>query len=115
MKKIEAVIQPDKLEKVKSELDKIQVSRLTVLSAEGYGRQKGHKEIFRGVEYNVNFVQKIYLVVVVSDEMAQQTVDAIIRAARREDGGKIGDGKIFISTLEEVVRIRTGETGNDAI
>jgi len=115
MKKIEAIIQPGRLEAVKTELDKIQVARLTVLNAEGYGQQKGHKEIFRGMEYNVNFIPKIYLVIVVADDMVKQAVDAIIRAARSDNGGKIGDGKIFISTLEEVVRIRTGETGEEAI
>jgi len=115
MKKIEAIIQPSKLEAVKDELKKLDVTRLTVIQAEGFGRQKGYKEIFRGQEYIVNLLPKIYIIIVVPDILLDRTIDAILKAARSEDGGKIGDGKIFISTVEEVIRIRTGEKGEEAI
>jgi len=115
MKKIEAIIQPSKLEAVKEELQKINVTRLTVIDAEGFGRQKGYTEVFRGQEYSVNLLPKTYLIIVVEDELVKPTVDAIIKVARSEDGGKIGDGKIFITPVEEVIRIRTGEKGNEAI
>lgn len=115
MKKIEAIIQPIKLEAVKEALNLIDVTRLTVSDVQGFGRQKGQTEIFRGHEYEVNFLRKIKLEIAVNDEFVEPTIDAIIKAARSEDGGKIGDGKIFIMPLDECIRIRTGERGSPAI
>ncbi len=115
MKKIEAVIQPIKLEAVKEALNDIDVTRLTVSDVQGFGRQKGHTEIFRGHEYEVNFLRKTKLEIVVNEQFVEPTIEAIINAARSEDGGKIGDGKIFVLPVVECIRIRTGETGSDAV
>lgn len=112
MKKIEAIIKPFKLDDVKSELQAMGINGMTVTEVRGYGRQKGHKEIYRGAEYQVDFIPKIKIEVVVPSSIAEKVVEAIIRAARM---GKIGDGKIFILPIEDVVRIRTGESGEEAI
>jgi nitrogen regulatory protein P-II 1 len=112
MKKIEAVIKPFKLDEVKEALQDIGVQGMTVLEAKGYGRQKGHSELYRGAEYVIDFLPKIKLEVVVPDDLAQPVIDAITTAART---GKIGDGKIFVTDVLEVIRIRTGETGAQAI
>ena len=112
MKKIEAVIKPFKLDDVKEALQDIGVQGMTVLEAKGYGRQKGHSELYRGAEYVIDFLPKIKLEVVVHDDLAPAVVEAIQTAART---GKIGDGKIFVSTIDDVIRIRTGETGAQAV
>ena len=112
MKKIEAVIKPFKLDEVKEALQELGVQGMTVLEAKGYGRQKGHTELYRGAEYVVDFLPKIKIEVVVVDDQVQAAVDAIQNAART---GRIGDGKIFVSDVAEVVRIRTGESGAAAI
>jgi nitrogen regulatory protein P-II 1 len=112
MKKIEAIIKPFKLEDVKDALSQVGVRGMTVDEVKGFGRQRGHKEIYRGAEYEVDFVPKVRLEIVVDDEMAPLVIDTISKTART---GKIGDGKIFVSTVEEVVRIRTGERGADAL
>ena len=112
MKKIEAVIKPFKLDDVKEALQDIGVQGMTVLEAKGYGRQKGHSELYRGAEYVIDFLPKIKIEVVVPDDMVDSVVDAIQAAART---GKIGDGKIFVTAVEQVVRIRTGETNEAAI
>ena len=112
MKKIEAVIKPFKLDEVKEALQDIGVQGMTVLEAKGYGRQKGHSELYRGAEYVIDFLPKIKIEVVVADDMAQGVIDAIIAAAKT---GKIGDGKIFVSDVADVIRIRTGETGAQAV
>src|SRR5579859_6226869 len=112
MKKIEAIIKPFKLEDVKEALNKVGVQGLTVTEAKGYGRQKGHTELYRGAEYVVDFLPKVKVEVVVDDALLDSAVDAIEQAAR---SGKIGDGKIFVSSIDEVIRIRTGEKGADAI
>lgn len=112
MKKIEAVIKPFKLEEVREALSEMGVSGLTVTEVKGFGRQKGHTELYRGAEYTVDFLPKVKVEVVIQDSMVDKAVDAIIRAART---GKIGDGKIFVTNVEQVVRIRTGETNESAI
>jgi nitrogen regulatory protein P-II 1 len=112
MKKIEAIIKPFKLDEVKEALQELGVQGMTVLEAKGYGRQKGHTELYRGAEYVVDFLPKIKIEVVVVDDQVQAAVDAIQNAART---GRIGDGKIFVSDVAEVVRIRTGESGAAAI
>jgi nitrogen regulatory protein P-II 1 len=112
MKKIEAIVKPFKLDDVKEALQEIGLSGITVTEARGFGRQKGHTELYRGAEYVVDFLPKIKIEIVVEDKMVDRTVDAIVTAART---GKIGDGKIFISPVEEAIRIRTGERGNSAI
>ncbi len=112
MKKIEAVIKPFKLEEVREALSALGVSGLTVTEVKGFGRQKGHTELYRGAEYVVDFLPKVKVEVVVSAKMLDAAVDAIVKAAHT---GKIGDGKIFISPVEQVIRIRTGETGESAI
>jgi nitrogen regulatory protein P-II 1 len=112
MKKIEAIIKPFKLEDVKEALNKVGVQGLTVTEAKGYGRQKGHTELYRGAEYVVDFLPKVKVEVVVEDSLLDRAVDAIQQAAH---SGKIGDGKIFVSSVEEVIRIRTGEKGADAV
>jgi nitrogen regulatory protein PII len=112
MKKIEAVIKPFKLEEVKEALNAIGVNGMTISEVKGFGRQRGHKEIYRGAEYQVDFVPKVQLGVVADDDLADQVVDIIKNTAKT---GKIGDGKIFISAMEEAIRIRTGETGISAI
>ena len=112
MKKIEAIIKPFRLDEVKEALNGIGIKGLTITEVKGYGRQKGHKEMYRGAEYNVDFNPKIKVDVVVADEDAPRVVDTIREAAAT---GKIGDGKIFVLPVEEVVRVRTGERGPDAI
>ena len=112
MKKIEAIIKPFKLDEVRETLSVIGVTGLTVTEVKGFGRQKGHTELYRGAEYVVDFLPKIKLELVVSDEMVDPAVDAIIKAAHT---GKIGDGKIFVFDIEQAVRIRTGETGKEAL
>lgn len=112
MKKIEAVIKPFKLDEVKEALQDAGVQGMTVLEAKGYGRQKGHSELYRGAEYVIDFLPKIKIEVVVPDDMVNSVVDAIQAAART---GKIGDGKIFISDIIDVIRIRTGESGAQAV
>ena len=112
MNKIEAVIKPFKLDEVKEALQEIGVQGMTVLEAKGYGRQKGHSELYRGAEYVVDFLPKIKIELVVSDDLATAALEAIQTAART---GKIGDGKIFVSDIIDVVRIRTGESGPQAV
>src|SRR5580693_8502634 len=112
MKKIEAIIKPFKLEDVKEALNKVGVQGLTVTEAKGYGRQKGHTELYRGAEYVVDFLPKVKVEVVLEDSLLERAVEAIQQAAH---SGKIGDGKIFISTIDEVIRIRTGERGAAAV
>ena len=112
MKKIEAIIKPFKLDDVKEALSEIGIYGMTVTEVSGYGRQKGHKEIYRGAEYVVDFVPKIKIELVVSDERADEVVDTVRTAA---NSGKNGDGKIFVLPVEQVVRVRTGETGTKAL
>jgi nitrogen regulatory protein P-II 1 len=112
MKKIEAIIKPFKLDEVKDALHEIGLQGLTVIEAKGFGRQKGHTELYRGAEYVVDFLPKVKLEIAVNDGMAEQVVDTIATAAKTD---KIGDGKIFVSDISHAIRIRTGETGDDAI
>jgi nitrogen regulatory protein PII len=112
MKKIEAIIKPFKLEEVKDALGEIGIEGMTISEVKGFGRQKGHTEIYRGSEYTVDFLPKIKLDIVVSNQIADRVVEAIVAAART---GKIGDGKVFISEIQEAVRIRTEERGNLAV
>ncbi|ANQ84529.1 P-II family nitrogen regulator [Azoarcus olearius] len=112
MKKIEAIIKPFKLDEVREALSEVGIAGLTVTEVKGFGRQKGHTELYRGAEYVVDFLPKIKVEVVVADDMVEQTMDAVIKAAQT---GKIGDGKIFVTPVEQVVRIRTGETNEAAI
>jgi nitrogen regulatory protein P-II 1 len=112
MKKIEAIIKPFKLSDVKAALNEIGIQGMTVTEVKGFGRQKGHTEIYRGSEYTVDFLPKVKIEIVVADAQAGPAVDAIVKAAKT---GKIGDGKIFVSAMESIVRIRTGETGEQAV
>ena len=112
MKKIEAVIKPFKLDEVREALSELGVTGLTVTEVKGFGRQKGHTELYRGAEYVVDFLPKVKVEVVVSASLAERAIEAIVKAART---GKIGDGKIFVTPVEHVVRIRTGESGETAI
>ena len=112
MKKIEAIIKPFKLDEVREALSEVGITGLTVTEVKGFGRQKGHTELYRGAEYVVDFLPKIKVEVVLGDDMVDQTVEAIVKAAHT---GKIGDGKIFVSPVEQVIRIRTGETNESAI
>ena len=112
MKKVEAIIKPFKLDDVKEALKEIGVQGLTVTEVKGFGRQKGHTELYRGAEYVIDFLPKIKLEIIVSDDMVTKVIDAIMDSAKT---GKIGDGKIFIIPMEEVIRIRTGERGEDAL
>ena len=112
MKKIEAIIKPFKLDEVKEALQEVGLQGITVTEAKGFGRQKGHTELYRGAEYVVDFLPKVKIEVVISDEMVNRAIEAIRNAAQT---GRIGDGKIFISHVEEAIRIRTGESGPDAI
>ena len=112
MKKIEAIIKPFKLDEVKEALQEVGLQGITVTEAKGFGRQKGHTELYRGAEYVVDFLPKVKIEVVLADENVETAIEAIRKAAQT---GRIGDGKIFVSSVEEVVRIRTGETGVDAI
>jgi len=112
MKLVTAIIKPFKLDDVREALHEVGIAGITVTEVRGFGRQKGHTELYRGAEYNVDFLPKLKIEIAVTDELSEQVVEAIARAATT---GKIGDGKIFISALEEVIRIRTGETGAQAI
>jgi nitrogen regulatory protein P-II 1 len=112
MKKIEAIIKPFKLDEVKEALHELGLQGITVVEAKGFGRQKGHTELYRGAEYVVDFLPKVKIEVVLEDDMVERAVEAIQRAAHT---GRIGDGKIFITTVEEAIRIRTGERGSEAI
>ncbi len=112
MKKIEAIIKPFKLEEVKEALAEVGVQGMTVTEVKGFGRQKGHTEIYRGSEYTVDFLPKVKIEIVVDDAQAEGVAQAIVKSANT---GKIGDGKVFISTIEEAIRIRTGETGSSAV
>ncbi|KFI33648.1 nitrogen regulatory protein P-II 1 [Haematobacter missouriensis] len=112
MKKVEAIIKPFKLDEVKEALQEVGVQGLSVIEVKGFGRQKGHTELYRGAEYVVDFLPKVKIEVVLTDDQVDAAVEAIISAARTD---KIGDGKIFISPVEQAIRIRTGETGDDAV
>ena len=112
MKRIEAIIKPFKLDEVREALSEIGISGLTVTEVKGFGRQKGHTELYRGAEYVVDFLPKVKIEVVLPDSMLERTIDAIVKAART---GKIGDGKIFVTGVDQVMRIRTGETDEAAI
>jgi nitrogen regulatory protein P-II 1 len=112
MKKIEAIIKPFKLDEVKDKLNELGVKGITVSEVKGFGRQKGHTELYRGAEYVVDFLPKVKIEVVVADEICQMIVDAMVATAQT---GRIGDGKIFVTALEDVIRIRTGERGEEAI
>ena len=112
MKKIEAIIKPFKLDEVKEALQDVGVQGLSVVEVKGFGRQKGHTELYRGAEYVVDFLPKVKIEVVLLDEQVERAVDAIIQAAKTD---KIGDGKIFVSSIEQAIRIRTGESGDDAL
>ncbi|MBC7860398.1 MAG: P-II family nitrogen regulator [Burkholderiaceae bacterium] len=112
MKQITAIIKPFKLDEVREALAEVNVTGLTVTEVKGFGRQKGHTELYRGAEYVVDFLPKVKVELVVDDAIVEQAVEAIIKAART---GKIGDGKIFVRDVEQVIRIRTGETGADAV
>jgi len=112
MKKIEAIIKPFKLDEVKDALHAIGIQGMTVTEVKGFGRQKGHVELYRGAEYDISFIPKVKLEIVVSDAMVEKIVETVKEKAKT---GKIGDGKIFVSSLEQIIRIRTGETGDTAI
>ena len=112
MKKIEAIIKPFKLDEVKEALHEVGVQGLTVIEAKGFGRQKGHTELYRGAEYVVDFLPKVKIEVIIEDDRCERATEAIVQAAHT---GRIGDGKIFVSSIDEVIRIRTGEKGADAI
>jgi nitrogen regulatory protein P-II 1 len=112
MKKIEAIIKPFKVDDVKNALTKVGIQGMTISEVKGFGRQKGHTEIYRGAEYTIDFIPKAKIELIVTDDLAPQVIETIERAAKT---GKIGDGKVFVSPVEEVVRIRTGERGKDAI
>ncbi|MEC5207542.1 MULTISPECIES: P-II family nitrogen regulator [Vogesella] len=112
MKKVEAIIKPFKLDEVREALSDIGINGLTVTEVKGFGRQKGHTELYRGAEYVVDFLPKVKIEVVIADDLVDRAIESIVAAART---GKIGDGKIFVYPVEQVVRIRTGETGEDAV
>ena len=112
MKKVEAIIKPFKLDEVKEALNEVGIQGITVSEVKGFGRQKGHTELYRGAEYVVDFIPKIKMEIIVSDEIVSKVVETIEQAAKT---GRIGDGKIFVTSVEEVIRIRTGERGEDAI
>lgn len=112
MKKIEAIIKPFKLDEVKEALQEAGIQGLSVTEVKGFGRQKGHTELYRGAEYVVDFLPKVKIEVILSDDMVDTAIEAIVAAARTD---KIGDGKIFVSPIEQAIRIRTGETGDDAV
>ena len=112
MKKVEAIIKPFKLDEVREALSEIGVTGLTVTEVKGFGRQKGHTELYRGAEYVVDFLPKVKVEVIIRDTLVERAIEAVVKAART---GKIGDGKIFVTTVEQVVRIRTGESGEAAV
>jgi len=112
MKLVKCIVQPYKLDDVKEAITALNIHGMTVSEVKGFGRQKGHKEVYRGAEYTVDFVPKVEIDVVVADAMVQQVIDAAVKAAR---SGKVGDGKIFVLNVEQVVRIRTGESGETAL
>jgi nitrogen regulatory protein P-II 1 len=112
MKKVEAIIKPFKLDEVREALSEIGVTGLTVTEVKGFGRQKGHTELYRGAEYVVDFLPKVKVEVIISDTLVERAIEAVVKAAHT---GKIGDGKIFVTTVEQVVRIRTGESGEAAV
>lgn len=115
MKLIIAIIRPDKLEDVKAALTEVEVFRLTVLDCQGFGRQKGHAENYRGHEYKVNLLRKVQLQIAVNDDFVQPTIDAILKGGRSGEKGQIGDGKIFVLPMDDCIRIRTAERGSEAI
>jgi nitrogen regulatory protein P-II 1 len=112
VKKIEAIIKPFKLDEVKEALQEAGLQGITVIEAKGFGRQKGHTELYRGAEYVVDFLPKVKIEIILADEMVERAIESIVKAAQT---GRIGDGKIFVSPVENAIRIRTGETGTDAI
>ncbi len=112
MKKIEAIIKPFKLDEVKEALQDVGLQGITVLEAKGFGRQKGHTELYRGAEYVVDFLPKVKIEIVLADDMVERAIEAIVKAAQT---GRIGDGKIFVYSIEQAIRIRTGEFGDDAL
>ena len=112
MKKIEAIIKPFKLDEVKNSLSQIGIQGLTVYEAKGFGRQKGHTELYRGAEYVVDFLPKVKIEIIIDDELVEQAIECIEQSAKT---GRIGDGKIFVSSIDQAIRIRTGEKGNEAI
>ncbi len=112
MKKIEAIIKPFKLDEVKNALTKIGIQGMTAIEVKGFGRQRGHTEVYRGAEYKIDFLPKVKIEMIVTDEMVPQVIETMERSAKT---GKIGDGKIFVSSIQEVIRIRTAERGKDAI
>ena len=115
MKLIITIIQPNKLEAVKAALTDVEVFRLTVMDCQGFGRQKGHTEVYRGHEFAVNLLRKVQLMIAVNEDFVEPTINAIIQGGRTGDKGEIGDGKIFVLPMEDCVRIRTGERGPEAI
>jgi nitrogen regulatory protein P-II 1 len=115
MKLIIAIIQPSRLEAVKEALTEVEVFRLTVMDCQGFGRQKGQTEVYRGHEFTINLLRKVQLQIAVNEEFVQPTIDAILRGGRTGEKGEVGDGKIFVLPLEDCIRIRTGERGSEAI
>jgi nitrogen regulatory protein P-II 1 len=115
MKFIIAIVQPSKLEDVKAALSEVEVVRLTILDVQGFGRQKGQTELYRGHEFSVNLLRKVQLQIAVNDEFVEPTINAIIKGGRSGEAGEVGDGKIFVLPLEDCIRIRTGERGGEAI
>jgi len=115
MKLIIAIIQPNRLEAIKTALADVEVFRLTVMDVQGFGRQRGHAEVYRGHEFSVNLLRKVQLMIAVNEEFLQPTIDAIIKGGRTGQTGEVGDGKIFVLPLEDCIRIRTGERGGEAI
>src|SRR5687768_10702038 len=115
MNMIEAIIQPSKLEAVKEALNEVEVVRLTISDVQGFGRQKGHTEVYRGHEFTVNLLRKVQLQIAVNEEFVEPTIEAILKGGRTGKTGQIGDGKIFVLPLEDCIRIRTGERGSEAI
>lgn len=115
MKLIVAIIQPNKLEEVKAALTEVEVFRLTVMDCQGFGRQKGQREVYRGHEFTINLLRKVQLQIAVNEDFVEPTVAAILKAARSGEKGEIGDGKVFVLPMDDCIRIRTGERGPDAI
>ena len=115
MKLIIAIIQPNRIEAVKEALTEVDVFRLTVMDVQGFGRQKGHTEVYRGHEISINLVRKVQLQIAVNEEFVEPTIDAILKGGRTGEAGQIGDGKIFVLPMDDCIRIRTGERGVDAI